>query len=351
MDSDSARERTDSVSSGKKKRTSPRPHGQESSSDSDAQGAPTRRRTVTNAVERAADKMREIVSGMSTWARNQNKSSKMSSAQANKIAEEMESLMELTRTIECEAAFMQGRLHEKTTIEQCLLRVEKEIKQRVTQQPGGDISAKARTYGEVLKAPKVGKKPIPARDQDRVLLIYPTDKNINAEQTKKIIKESLEPRKDKLQLRNVRKTQRVAVVVETGSREDAKKIRTITEKMPMIRVESPKKIKPRLMIYDVDRSLEEADIKECIFLQNLEDRGIKEEDMEDFKICFKTGRRDLDVVNIIVEVSPKIRDVLMDIGRVYIDFASCRVVDHLSISRCYRCQGYGHVAKTCRKSV
>ena len=88
-----------------------------------------------------------------------------------------------------------------------------------------------------------------------------------------------------------------------------------------------------------------------MYKQNLEEAGVKRTEMaEGFRICYKTGRRDLPVVNLVVEVAPKIRETLLDAGRVYIDFAACRVVDHLSVTRCYRCQGYGHGVKFCKKS-
>lgn len=237
MESESARERTDSVSSTKIKRTVLR--RDESSSDSDVPvSSPRRRRSPVNIVEATADKMREVVNGLMQYAKSQNKSSRMTGPQTGRIVEDMESLLEQIRIMECEAAFMQGRLHERINIEQCLLRVEKEVQQRSSQVESGAGTERKMTYGEALKAPKIGKKPIPARDQEKVLLIYPTDKNKNADEIKKMIKDTLEPRKDKIQVRNVRKTQRGAVVVETGSREDVKKIRTITEKIPTIRVDA-----------------------------------------------------------------------------------------------------------------
>lgn len=69
------------------------------------------------------------------------------------------------------------------------------------------------------------------------------------------------------------------------------------------------------------------------------------------RIRFKMGRRDINVVNIVMEVSPKIREILLQEGRAYIDFAACRVADHLAISRCFKCKAYGHIAKYCKKAI
>lgn len=103
------------------------------------------------------------------------------------------------------------------------------------------------------------------------------------------------------------------------------------------------------MIYDVDRSLSDEDIIDYIFLQNLAESGIRKEEMVGFKILYKVGKREAETVNLVVEIEPKIRELLLAAGRVYIDYDSCRIVDFYHICRCYRCQGYGHVQKFCKK--
>lgn len=208
-----------------------------------------------------------------------------------------------------------------------------------------------KTYKDVLKAPKVGRKQVQPRDLEKVVLVYPTDENkTDSEATKKIVVESLAPKSEGIQIRALRKVQKGGVVVESGTKSGAIKIREITNKIPSLKIVAPKQLNPRVMIYDVDRSLTDEEIKSCVWKQNLEGTGITEEKLnKGFNIVFKTGRRDLDVVNLVIEMDPEIRIPLMEAGRVYIDFAACRIVDHLSVSRCFRCQGYGHVAKVCKK--
>ena len=139
--------------------------------------------------------------------------------------------------------------------------------------------------------------------------------------------------------------------MESGTRQGAQKIRELAGKVETLKIAAPRRILPKLIIYDVDRDLADEEIKDYMYTQNLEEAGVKRKEMEDgFRVCFKMGKRDLPVVNLVVEVSPRIREILLDAGRVYIDFAACRVVDHLSVTRCYRCQGYGDGVKFCKKS-
>lgn len=209
------------------------------------------------------------------------------------------------------------------------------------------------TYADMLsrKMPKVGKKKITARDPEKVVLIYPTDESAqDSEETKKAVKEVVVPKSSGIQVRAVKKIQRGGIVVETATKQGAVKIREITSKVPTIRLAEPKRILPKVLIYDIEQNMTEEEFKEYLYTQNLTDKDIKVEDVRNHvKLCFKTGRRDLPVCNWVVEVTPEIRAVLMMEGRAYLDFAACKVVDYLAVSRCFKCQGYGHVEKTCKR--
>lgn len=104
---------------------------------------------------------------------------------------------------------------------------------------------------------------------------------------------------------------------------------------------------PRIIVYDVPRGVGESELVERIFSQNME-VGSVDDFKRDCRVVFKKGSRNADVVNLILEVTPKVRRDLLGKGRLYMGWASCRVEDYLGISRCFRCQGLGHIAKYCR---
>lgn len=204
----------------------------------------------------------------------------------------------------------------------------------------------AASYAGVTKMPpKIGKKIVAPRDTQKVVLVYPVDeKIIDSEVTKKTVKEVLAADEQAL-----RKVQKGGMAIESGTQRSAQKIRDITTRNERLRAATPKKILPKAMIYDVDKELNDDKIKEYIFDQNLVEHGIKKEEMTGHKILYRVGRREAETVNLVVELEPKIRELLLEAGRVYIDYDSCRIVDFYHISRCYRCQGYGHVQKFCKK--
>lgn len=113
---------------------------------------------------------------------------------------------------------------------------------------------------------------------------------------RKVLKTSLAPKSEGLQFRCFRKIQKGGVEVETGKKSGADKMKQRTSRDPALRIAALKRIRPKVLIYDVDSDLEEDGIVDCIWKQNLEEKGIKKEQMaEDFKIRFRTRRRDLEL--------------------------------------------------------
>lgn len=53
--------------------------------------------------------------------------------------------------------------------------------------------------------------------------------------------------------------------------------------------------------------------------------------------------------NIIISVSGRIHRWLTSMGRVFVGFNCYRVEDSITVTRCYKCQGFGHTFKECHR--
>lgn len=54
--------------------------------------------------------------------------------------------------------------------------------------------------------------------------------------------------------------------------------------------------------------------------------------------------------NIVIEVSPSVRNLIISKGYLFIGWEKYYVEDYVRVLRCYRCQRYGHTKKDCQDS-
>ena len=104
-----------------------------------------------------------------------------------------------------------------------------------------------------------------------------------------------------------------------------------------------------MIIYDFPRAKNEQEIKDTIYYQNFEEAFSKEEFMLMFNLRFKAGPRGKSTVHHVAEVSADLRKLILNKGKLYLDFISHSVKDYIVVARCLKCQDLGHVAKYCRK--
>lgn len=216
-----------------------------------------------------------------------------------------------------------------------------------------ETEIKSPTYAEKAKnlAPKIGNK-IVSPTEDKTLMIFPTDQNqTDSEATKRQVQRMIAPTTDRLQIKSFRTITKGGVIIETGTTKTTKAIREAAKGVGTIKVVEQKKGNPKLKIFDLDGELTDKEFLTSLYAQNLADEDIDEDDdMNEIRICQKlVNKRNPNLKTWVIECPSKIRNILKDKGRIYIEYASCRVDDYISVACCFKCQGYGHVEKYCRR--
>jgi hypothetical protein len=205
------------------------------------------------------------------------------------------------------------------------------------------------TYAEKVKITSNKVAQIAVRPPRNVVIIRPDEETSEiktSEEAREAVFTLVHPRKKGIQVRSVQKVSGNGLMVETTTKEGLKAF-TENEKLKEVGLaaHAPTRWNPRMIIYDMPKNMTEKDIVACIRKQN--QNRINEEDIAGIKFCFRTGRKNGEEVNWVIEVPPQVRVKLL-VGKLFIAWGACRVRDYIDARRCYKCQGYGHVAKHCR---
>lgn len=185
--------------------------------------------------------------------------------------------------------------------------------------------------------------------------IYPSSKTKSSEETKSLVQKIICPEELKLQVRGLRKTKNGGVIISTETKEDIEKLKNSVQLTNSgLTIDEPFKRNPRVVVIGVPTTLQDKEVFTCLYHQNLSDK-LQNYNLESFlgsiKLSHKSGKKEAETCNFIIEVPAAIRKVLIANERVFVNWSSCPVRDFTLVTRCFKCQQYGHAAKTCREPV
>lgn len=182
-----------------------------------------------------------------------------------------------------------------------------------------------------------------------VVLIAPKDSNQNSEKTKEVVKEKINPVEN--QVNGIRRAAKGAVIVECKDKNSSEQLKSCVVKSlgDKYDVNLPKRRKPKFKICGMSERLTDDQLIEYMIKQN---ESIKaENDLKVLKTIETVDKFKNKKYQAIMEADDDNYKKIINMDRIFVNWDSCKVMEHLNVIRCFKCFGFNHFSKDCTKDV
>lgn len=243
-----------------------------------------------------------------------------------------------------------------------------------------DIASKiSRTsVSSAVEAGAVEEVQVRQRRDDFAVLVSPVEPSMEVDDIKKAIKTSCMKDRNLPTPGDVVITKNKQVILKMNSRGETEIIsnalREAEELKDKVKINIPKRKRERMLVLSVDPEVTEEMVQETLesALMDMEGRdslhrglsiklnsnGLDDQARVILQELYKQAKPEVHVIrsiktrngrlNWLIDVDKNGRDHLIQRRRLCIDFDRYRVVDFVPITRCFKCQAFGHYAGSCK---
>jgi hypothetical protein len=227
------------------------------------------------------------------------------------------------------------------------------------------------TYSRVVSSTTKGSdNQINQKVDKNIIIIKPKTEGQSSKQTAHTFKSAIIKEKKQLLVKEIIDSRKGSIVVKCRSDEDTEVLKKLTQKeVKDIEVIKPKRKNPKIRVFGVDSDVKKEEIIDQICRENNDLKNYftanKSEDIKDnifiravIKRTLNRGRGDKNtragaqhINDYIFELTPKVYNIFKNMRSVLIDMRSYYFVNHWSVTRCFKCQRYGHIADNCKDTT
>lgn len=166
------------------------------------------------------------------------------------------------------------------------------------------------------------------------------------------IREAVNAKEGGIKIDRVRKAKDGKVIVGCRTEEQRQKIKDRLRKVEnQLNVEEIQNKDPLLILRDVLQIHSDEDVIKALRSQNDDIfKGMEKRD-DRVEIRYRKKARNPHLCHIVVKVSPKIWNLMVEAGEAHVDLQRVKVMDQSPLVQCSLCLGYGHGRRHCQESV
>lgn len=150
--------------------------------------------------------------------------------------------------------------------------------------------------------------------------------------------------------KSIRQTKNGAIIIESFNKDQQEKLKVAIQEKQNIKFKESQDTNPMFIITGINKGFSDAELlKEIESLNHeiVEELGYSVSDK--IRIIAKKPCRNIEKENWILQAPPAIAKWFLKKGTIFIDLVRVYVQEHYNLALCFKCCGYGHVAKYCRE--
>ncbi|XP_077277355.1 uncharacterized protein LOC143905676 [Temnothorax americanus] len=233
----------------------------------------------------------------------------------------------------------------KEVVHEELSNVKQELKNLKKIIQGIEYGSKAgtqRSYSEAVKEKK----------KESLIIVKPKVQQ-ESEDTKKVIKEKVDIKNMAMGITKLKKGSKGVVIMGCETGEEVKKLKeTVQAKLgENYKVTESSKSKPKVKVININ--IEEMNLDDNKLISTIKKQNkIDTVNMRIVKRMVKVKndqRRGNEERSIIVKVDEETHKMILQKAKLNVGWRRCPAFDHISVKRCFKCWGYFHIAKNCKR--
>lgn len=185
------------------------------------------------------------------------------------------------------------------------------------------------------------------RERSYAVIVRANDAKMSSEQVKEKVMRNVSKELN-VRVRAVRKTRSGGIAIETASENELKKMIECKRFSELgLKVDVPRRIGPKLIVYDVPNELTNDDFMKELYDKNLKGRVDESVFKERVRVVSRNSKRGAACGNVILEVTKRMTEILHVEDRLYINWRAFKFKEFVSVLRCHKCYAFGHMMREC----